>query len=188
MSLDEAKKLDAVGQEDGDVNNDGKHGGDDDKYLLKRRKAISSKGSKEDEPKKNNGEETAVMNPKKEDKKSATTESVKLSIRERLMSIFEVKHPEKQSTHQAGAEGEKHDEKDSPLAKKMRKDHDGGEPTDSLDANKGPVDDVKKAANATKQAPARTADSKIGDKNIINKVKEAYASMYAPKVEEKAGD
>jgi hypothetical protein len=178
MSLDEAKKLDAVGQEDGDVNNDGKHGGDDDKYLLKRRKAISSKGSKEDEPKKSNGEETAVMNPKKEDKKSATTESVKLSIRERLMSIFENKHT-------AGAtKPEEHDEKDSPLAKKMRKDHEAEEPHDSIDANKGPVDDVKKAANATKQAPARTADSKIGDKNIINKVKEAYASMYAPKVEE----
>lgn len=180
MSLEEAKKLDAVGQEDGDVNNDGKHGGDDDKYLLKRRKAVSSasKGSKEDEPTKNK-DETAVMNPKKESKKSATTESVKPSIRERLMSVLEG------NKHTAGAtKPEEHDEKDSPLAKKMRDDHKAVEPKDSIDANKGPVDDVKKAANATKPAPARSNDSKIGDKAIINKVKEAYASMYVPKQEE----
>jgi hypothetical protein len=34
-------KLDPVGQEDADVNNDGKHGHSTDKYLLKRRAAIS---------------------------------------------------------------------------------------------------------------------------------------------------
>jgi hypothetical protein len=33
--------LDPVGQEDTDVNNDGKHGHSTDKYLLKRRAAIS---------------------------------------------------------------------------------------------------------------------------------------------------
>ena len=37
--FNEFKKLDAVGQEDGDINNDGKKDGTD-KYLMKRRKAI----------------------------------------------------------------------------------------------------------------------------------------------------
>lgn len=34
-------RLDPVGQEDSDVNNDGKHGHSTDKYLMKRRAAIS---------------------------------------------------------------------------------------------------------------------------------------------------
>ena len=34
------EKMDAVGQEDGDINNDGKKDGTD-KYLMNRRKAIS---------------------------------------------------------------------------------------------------------------------------------------------------
>ena len=38
--VNEFKKLDAVGQEDGDINNDGKKDGTD-KYLMNRRKAIS---------------------------------------------------------------------------------------------------------------------------------------------------
>ena len=38
--FNEFKKLDAVGQEDGDINNDGKKDGTD-KYLMNRRKAVS---------------------------------------------------------------------------------------------------------------------------------------------------
>ena len=38
--VNEFKKLDPVGQEDGDINNDGKKDGTD-KYLMNRRKAIS---------------------------------------------------------------------------------------------------------------------------------------------------
>ena len=38
--FNEFKKLDPVGQEDGDINNDGKKDGTD-KYLMNRRKAVS---------------------------------------------------------------------------------------------------------------------------------------------------
>jgi len=168
------KKLDAVGQEDGDVDNDGDKD-DSDKYLLKRRKAVTKGASKEDEPKKKDSEETAVMNPKKDDKKSAAIEQ-KESFRTRLLSIYENKHT-------AGAtKPEEMDSKDSPTAKKMRDDHKAVEPKDSIDANKGPVDDVKKAANATKQAPARAGDSKIGDKTVVKgaltaKESVSFASM-----------
>ena len=39
--IDLLEKLDSVGKEDEDVNNDGKKNTKTDKYLLKRRKAIS---------------------------------------------------------------------------------------------------------------------------------------------------
>jgi len=39
--IDEEKKLDPVGHEDGDVDNDGKSGTSSDKYLLKRRLAVA---------------------------------------------------------------------------------------------------------------------------------------------------
>jgi len=61
------KKMDPVGQEDGDINNDGKKDGTD-KYLHNRRKVIGKAMGKK-------GEETATMNPKVSEK--ATAESVK---------------------------------------------------------------------------------------------------------------
>lgn len=195
MSLEEAKKLDAVGQEDGDVDNDGDVD-KSDKYLLKRRKAISNT-AKEDEPKKTGKDkEIAVMNPKKEEKKTATTEGV-LSFRQKLMSVFEAKKQPADS----GTEAEKMDSKDSPGAKKMRDDNkDTGEYHDLEDKGH---DDATKAGRITKKAPARSNDQDTGDKKIVNpqaKVKEAasfssmlssvnnaYNSMYQKK-DQKDGD
>ena len=47
QQFDEKKKLDAVGKEDGDVDNDGDKDSSDE-YLMKRRKAIAKAMKKED--------------------------------------------------------------------------------------------------------------------------------------------
>ena len=46
-------KLDPVGKEDADIDNDGKKNTPSDKYLTKRRKAISKAKEKDKKPKKN---------------------------------------------------------------------------------------------------------------------------------------
>lgn len=193
MSINE--KLDAVGQEDGDVNNDGKRG-EDDKYLLKRRKAIS-KNVKKDVKKTN--DETATMNPKVDSNKanSATEqkESTIMTIRDKLLSVLS-----ERKGHGDTEEKQKYDDNWSPSAKKMKADHKEKVEADAYEA----ADEVAQAAKKAKPAPKRTADNTNGDKNVINPpedatkkggVKEsfgqtlrnlagAYQSMYAPKVEE----
>lgn len=46
-------KLDPVGEEDADIDNDGKKNTPSDKYLAKRRKAIGKAKEKDKKPKKN---------------------------------------------------------------------------------------------------------------------------------------
>lgn len=72
---------------------------------------------------------------------------------------------ERREMHTKGAtEPEPIDSKASPGAKKMRADH-KPEVKDNPEAS---GDMVTKATNAAKVAPARNADQKTGDKNIIN--------------------
>ena len=145
-------------RKDKDIDNDGDVDSSD-KYLHKRRKAISKASDKEDEPKKNGGEEDVKMNPKKES-----------TIRNRLLSVWEAAQP-----NQSGAKAEpQHKEDEGGMAKKMKDDHKKGE-TDDTHA-KG-IDDAAKAGRAGPNGKARDNDSKIGDKNVINKIAAAYKGM-----------
>lgn len=180
--------MDPVGQEDGDINNDGAVD-NTDKYLHKRRKAIGKAI-------KNKGE-TATMNPKLEtstkneavntaDKKPEKyigrdgkthirmvptkkeivkqEESTVMSIRDKLLAVLERKD-------HGNTEKQEYDDNWSPSAKKMRDDHkDTGE---YLDLEKQSHDDASKAGRVTKAAGANPTDKDVkGDKNIINPVKD----------------
>ena len=184
-------KLDPVGQEDGDVDNDGDKD-KSDKYLLRRRKAITKaiKKSGEDDPSKENGE-TAVMNPKEGVVKTAdrkpevymapdgkkrtrmvpvdkqvvgTGESVDMSIREKLLSVIENRGEHYKSA--AAAEPMDNNLKGEG-AKKMKADL--GAMTPVIDAQKVADDDVKAIEKSAKEAPKNSTDKNAkGDKKIIN--------------------
>lgn len=157
-------------RKDKDVDNDGDVD-DSDKYLVKRRKAIS-KASTEDEPKKDGGEEEVVMNPKQDKNKKETKESV--SIRDRLMTIWEDAAGEKRKKDQNRDEG---GDANSGSAKQMK----DGHPIDNTDDREEKShDDASKAGRTGPTAKARSGGDNIamGDKKIVNKVKEAYESMY----------
>lgn len=152
-------KMDPVGQEDGDIDNDGDKD-KSDKYLHKRRKAIK-KAMAKDEPKGENGE-TATMNPKKES-----------TIRSKLLAILEGDREK----HYKGATKPDEQPMDRNASAKKMKDGHKGETVDKLPQA---FSDVTKAGKVTKKAKARNSSDAVnsGDQNIINKVKEAYASMY----------
>lgn len=163
-------KKDFDDRDDKDVDNDGDVDSSD-KYLVKRRKAIS-KSSTEDEPKKDGGEEEVVMNPKQDKNKKETKESV--SIRDRLMTIWEDAAGEKRKKDQNRDEG---GDANSGSAKQMK---DGHPIDDTDDREEKSHDDASKAGRTGPTAKARSGGDNIamGDKKIVNKVKEAYESMY----------
>ena len=152
---------------DKDIDNDGDVDSSD-KYLHKRRKAISKANSTEDEPEGENGE-TATMNPKVSDK----PKKKESKIREALMSVIE-----NRAKHTKGATPpEEMDSKDSPSAKKMKDDH----KIKVDDTEKLGHDDAAAAGRAGPSKKPRSNDSKIGDKQIINRVAKAYKEMKEPK-------
>lgn len=156
-------------RKDKDVDNDGDVD-DSDKYLVKRRQAIA-KSDKEDEPKKEKGEEEVVMNPKKDKEKKETKES---TIRDRLMSIWEDAAGAKRKKDQNRDEG---GDANSGSAKQMKDGH--GTPETVDDTGKS-HDDAAKAGKTGPGAKPRSGgdNTRSGDQKILNKVKEAYASMY----------
>ena len=168
MSHGKKKKeaMDPVGKEDDDIDNDGDVDSSD-KYLKNRRKAIK-KNINRDEPEGKKGD-TAVMNPKKEQKES--------TIRDRLMSIWE-KAGDDKSKHTKGAT--KPENMDDKLSGQGAKDM--AKPAKDAIANpddteeKGHIDAVK-ATRAGPSSKARTNDSQIGDKKILNKIANAYKEM-----------
>ena len=156
-----AAKKKFADRKDKDIDNDGDVD-DSDKFLHKRRKAIGK--SMKDEPKGEKGA-TATMNPKKETKES--------TIRGKLMSIWEDAAGEKRKKDQN--RDEQPTERNAS-AKKMKDGH--GETKDM-----GPEVGEKsvEAGRVVKgKAKARNSGDAVnsGDQNVINKVKEAYASMY----------
>lgn len=162
-----AAKKKFADRKDKDIDNDGDVDSSD-KFLHKRRKAIGK--SMKDEPKGEKGE-TATMNPKKETKES--------TIRSRLLSIWEDAAGEKRKKDQN--RDEQPTERNAS-AKKMKDGH--GETKDM-----GPEVGEKsvEAGRAVKgKAKARNSGDAVnsGDQNIVNKIKEAYASMYEEKSEE----
>ena len=150
-------------RKDKDIDNDGDVD-DSDKFLHKRRKAIGK--SMKDEPK-GEKDETAKINPKKES-----------TIRSKLLSIWEDAAGAKRKKDQNRDEG---GDATSGSAKKMKDGHPINDKDNITDYDKKGHDDASKAGRAVKaKAKARSSGDAInsGDQNVINKVKEAYASMY----------
>ena len=153
-------------RKDKDIDNDGDVDSSD-KFLHKTRKAIAKSSDTEDEPEGENGE-TATMNPKISDK----PKKKESKIREALLAVVAEKSQ--------GA----HDNKDNwddkykgAGAKKMKKDHQGN----IDDTEKLSHDDAAAAGRAGPSKKPRPNDSKIGDKQIINRVAKAYKEMKEPK-------
>jgi len=217
-------KLDPVGQADADIDNDGDVD-KTDKYLHNRRKTITKaiKKSGKDDPKGKSGE-TAVMNPKNENVRSADKkpevfvapdgkkhtrmvpvdrdvvkkESTDMSIREKLLSVWEKKD------HGNTDQKQPYDDNWSPGAKKMKADVEQGAQYDETE-EKG-HDDASKVGRVTKTSPKNPTDkSAKGDMKIINQpeditkkagmknesfsktvksIADAYASMHETKQEE----
>lgn len=159
-SVGEAK-LDPVGQEDGDIDNDGDKD-KSDKYLHNRRKTIAKR------IKAKKGEETAVMNPKlndSKDKASVEHRENTSTFRDKLMSVLE-----KKDAHNKGAtEPQKHDDNWSDGAKKMEADLKNGSTVDDTE-EKG-HDDASKAGRVTKASPKNRTDKQApGDTKIVKPV------------------
>lgn len=158
-----ALKKDFKDRKDKDIDNDGDVDASDE-YLHKKRKAISkSKGKNEDEPEGEKGE-TATMNPKKEDK--VTKES---TIRDRLMSIWE-----KAGDHTKGATPAEPMTKDDERSAKKMKD---GHPIDRRGEIGKEADDSSKAERSGPSPSPRNNDNKMGDRQIINKIANAYKTL-----------
>lgn len=164
-----AVKKDFKDRKDKDIDNDGDVD-DSDEYLHKKRKAISkSKGKNEDEPEGEKGE-TATMNPKKEEK--ATKES---TIRDRLMSIWEDAAGAKRMKDQNREPMTKDDERS---AKKMKDGH--GAPNRAGEIGKE-ADTTDAAERSSPSPKARSNDNMQGDRNIINKIANAYKKLGSGK-------
>lgn len=164
-----AVKKDFKDRKDKDIDNDGDVD-DSDEYLHKKRKAISkSKGKNEDEPEGEKGE-TAVMNPKKEEK--ATKES---TIRDRLMSIWEDAAGAKRMKDQNREPMTKDDERS---AKKMKDGH--GAPNRAGEIGKE-ADTTDAAERSSPSPKARPNDNMQGDRNVINKIANAYKKLGSGK-------
>lgn len=113
---------------------------------------------------------------KKDTANAIKTESVKMSIREKLMSIWEG------DKHTKGAmPSEPHGTYDSPGGKKMKKDMKAdGNPEVGIngkDVEQLGHDDAAKAGRAGPSAKKRPNDGSVGDKSIINRVAKAYKEM-----------
>ena len=150
-------------RKDKDIDNDGDVDSSD-KFLHKRRKAIAKSSDTEDEPEGESGE-TATMNPKVSDK----PKKKESKIREALLSVVAEK---KQGNHDNKDNWD--DKYKGDGAKKMKADHMKG---DVDDTEKLGHDDAAAAGRAGPSKKPRHNDSKIGDKQIINRVAKAYKEM-----------
>jgi hypothetical protein len=166
-----AAKKDFKDRKDKDIDNDGDVDSSDE-YLHKKRKAISkSKGKNEDEPEGDNGE-TATMNPKKESKVNKES-----TIRDRLLSIWEDAAGAKRTAGATppenvdGGKDGKSPRKDMRNAHSAEKKGEAGKEADDSDA----------AEKSTKPAAMRGNDNNMGDRQIINKIANAYKTLQKGK-------
>ena len=166
-----AAKKDFKDRKDKDIDNDGDVDSSDE-YLHKKRKAISkSKGKNEDEPNGDNGE-TATMNPKKESKVNKES-----TIRDRLLSIWEDAAGAKRTAGATppenvdGGKDGKSPRKDMRNAHSAEKKGEAGKEADDSDA----------AEKSTKPAAMRGNDNNMGDRQIINKIANAYKTLQKGK-------
>lgn len=155
--LEGKKKLDPVGKEDGDIDNDGDKDKSDE-YLANRRKAIS---------KNMKGEETeVVMNPVKKDKKNE--KGTETSMGESRWPVLSKILEKRDTAHTKGATApEAIDSKENPGGKKAMADLTKGAKYD--DAEEKGHTDAAAAGRAGPKAKARPGDNAAGDKSVINK-------------------
>lgn len=114
------------------------------------------------------------LNKKAQRNTKAALRKEETSIRDRLMTIWEDAAGEKRKKDQNRDEG---GDANSGSAKQMK----DGHPIDNTDdREKKSHDDASKAGRTGPTAKARSGGDNIamGDKKIVNKVKEAYESMY----------
>lgn len=147
-------------RDDKDIDNDGDVDSSDE-YLHKRRKAISKDAKDDDE---------------KAKKEFLKKKEQKESFRDKLIGVIE----NKQTAGAAKAEDPDEKDKNNKAAMDMKKTAKDAEVDDTV--SKAP-DDAKKAGQAGPKAKARNSGdmTAMGDKTIVNKVKEAYDSMYTKK-------
>ena len=164
-------------RKDKDIDNDGDVDGSDE-YLHKKRKATDDAIDGGEKPADNadDGEEKDDKKKVAANKKGKTAEISKIGERnvkkediDQLLDALD--EAQKASAKPKGDEAEKMDDKDSPKAKEMKKDHDESEAEHEKHQEKA-VDATVKAGQAGKEAPKRPGDNKAGDKNVVNPVKE----------------
>ncbi len=166
-----AAKKDFKDRKDKDIDNDGDVDSSDE-YLHKKRKAISkSKGKNEDEPDGDNGE-TATMNPKKESKVNKES-----TIRDRLLSIWEDAAGAKRTAGATPPENVDGGKDGKSPRKDMRNAHSAEK---KGEASKE-ADDSDAAEKSTKPAAMRGNDNNMGDRQIINKIANAYKTLQKGK-------
>ena len=180
------KKLDPVNdkendkkfkdRKDKDIDNDGDVDGSDE-YLHKRRAATDDAIDGGDKPADDEKKEPEDKKKKvAANQKGKTAEISKIgekAVKKEDIDQFldALEEAQKASAKPKGDEAEKIDDKDSPKAKEMKKDHDKSEAEHEKHQEKA-VDATVKAGQAGKEAPKRPGDNKSGDKNVVNPVKE----------------
>lgn len=164
-------------RKDKDIDNDGDVDSSDE-YLHKKRKATDDAIDGGEKPADNadDGEEKDDKKKVAANKKGKTAEISKIgekAVKKEDIDQFldALEEAQKASAKPKGDEAEKIDDKDSPKAKEMKKDHDESEAEHEKHQEKA-VDATVKAGQAGKEAPKRPGDNKSGDKNVVNPVKE----------------
>ena len=164
-------------RKDKDIDNDGDVDSSDE-YLHKKRKATDDAIDGGEKPADNadDGEEKDDKKKVAANKKGKTAEISKIgekAVKKEDIDQFldALEEAQKASAKPKGDEAEKIDDKDSPKAKEMKKDHDKSEAEHEKHQEKA-VDATVKAGQAGKEAPKRPGDNKSGDKNVVNPVKE----------------
>ena len=164
-------------RKDKDIDNDGDVDSSDE-YLHKKRKATDDAIDGGEKPADNadDGEEKDDKKKVAANKKGKTAEISKIgekAVKKEDIDQFldALEEAQKASAKPKGDEAEKIDDKYSPKAKEMKKDHDESEAEHEKHQEKA-VDATVKAGQAGKEAPKRPGDNKSGDKNVVNPVKE----------------
>jgi len=115
---------------------------------------------------------------KKDTANAIKTESVKMTIREKLVSILE---GDRKAHYKEATPAEPHGQYDSPGGKKMKKDMKAdGKPEVGIngkDVEQLGHDDAAKAGRVGPTGKKRPNDGSVGDKSIINKIASAYKEM-----------
>lgn len=130
-------------RKDKDIDNDGDTDSSDE-YLHKRRKAISKAS-----------DDNIKMNP--------TAEGVNWPVYHRILE-------NRNEKYKSAAPADPMDKGQSPGGKKMKADVESGAEYNNYDEMGH--DDASKAGRITKKSPARNGDANVGDKSVVNPVKD----------------
>ena len=159
-------------RKDKDIDNDGDVDSSDE-YLHKKRAATDDAIDGGDKPADNEKDDKKKVAANKKGKTAEISKIGEKAVKKEDIDQFldALEEAQKASAKPKGDEAEKIDDKDSPKAKEMKKDHDESEAEHEKHQEKA-VDATVKAGQAGKEAPKRPGDNKSGDKNVVNPVKE----------------